>query len=367
MGDLELLPSETERFSQPTMVDVEGQRAIAEVQAAVLMAKRFPRNQKKAYENIMLACQRPSLAESAIYEYARGGTAITGPSIRLAEALAQNWGNIQFGIRELEQRNGESTVEAYAWDIETNTRQTKTFQVPHKRHTKKGAYSLDDPRDIYELVANNGARRLRACILGVIPGDVVDAAVAQCEETLKAKADTSPEATRKLVEAFKAFGVNKEHIEKRLQRNLDAITPAQIVGMRKIYNSLKDGMSSVADWFEVEPPKEAAKGVDGLKARLSAKGKEEVGPVDHELSEFNFDSPGSPQTLHKELADDKKEKAFEFRCFDLIVEIKEAKVSTALDLIQNTVEAELKHLPEDYKKACDLIDARRKALLVGEK
>ena len=42
--------------------------------------------------------------------------------------LAQNWGNIQYGIRELSSENGESTVEAFAWDVETNTRQTKVFR-----------------------------------------------------------------------------------------------------------------------------------------------------------------------------------------------------------------------------------------------
>ena len=271
MEGLELMRGVTEQGNIPALTNMEGQRAIAEVQAAVIMAKRFPRDQKQAYDRIMLACQRPSLAEQAVYEYARGSTAIVGPSIRLAEAIAQNWGNIQFGIRELEQRDGESTVEAYAWDIETNTRQMKTFQVTHKRHTKKGSYKLEDPRDIYEMVANNGARRLRACILGVIPGDIVDAAVTQCEETLKAKADTSPEATKRLVEAFKVFGVTKEHLEKRLQRKLDAITAAQVIGLLKIYNSLKDGIASPADVFDIEQTKEAEKGMEGLKARLETK------------------------------------------------------------------------------------------------
>ena len=41
-----------------------------------------------------------------------------------------------------------------------------------------------DPRDIYEMVANQGARRLRACILGIIPGDVVGASVEECQKTL---------------------------------------------------------------------------------------------------------------------------------------------------------------------------------------
>jgi hypothetical protein len=232
------------------LADAVAQREIAEIQAAMTIAKRFPRNQAKALDRILVACQRPTLAEGALYSYARGGTDITGPSIRLAEAIAQQWGNLQFGIRELDQRAGESTVEAFAWDLETNTRQTKTFQVKHRRHTRQGGYDLKDPRDIYEAVANQGARRLRACILGVIPGDVVEAAQNQCEATLKAKADISPEAVKKMVEVFTPYGVTQEMIEARIQRKLDSITPAQIISLRKVYNSLKDGMSKPGDWFE---------------------------------------------------------------------------------------------------------------------
>ena len=228
----------------------DSQRAIAEVQAALVIAKRFPRNPIEAYDRVMNACQRPGLAQSAVYSYARGGTSVTGPSIRLAEMLAQNWGNIQYGIRELSSENGESTVEAFAWDVETNTRQTKVFQVPHIRYTRQGTKKLTDPRDIYELVANNGARRLRACILGVIPGDVVDAAVDQCEKTIHASADTSPEGVQKLIKAFEQFGVSKDDIEGFIQRRVDAITPANVVSLRKIFTSLRDGMSSAKDWFK---------------------------------------------------------------------------------------------------------------------
>lgn len=231
-------------------VQSDSQRAIAEVQAALVIAKQFPRNPIEAYDRVMNACQRTGLAQSAVYSYARGGTSVTGPSIRLAEMLAQNWGNIQYGIRELSSENGESTVEAFAWDVETNTRQTKVFQVPHIRYTRQGTKKLTDPRDIYELVANNGARRLRACILGVIPGDVVDAAVDQCEKTIHANADTSPEGVQKLIKAFEQFGVSKDDIEGFIQRRVDAITPANVVSLRKIFTSLRDGMSSAKDWFK---------------------------------------------------------------------------------------------------------------------
>jgi hypothetical protein len=239
---------------QSALAQIESSRASQEVQAALVIAKKFPRDEKQALDRILNACTRPTLANSAVYQYARGGTDISGPSIRLAETLAQQWGNIQFGIRELEQSNGESTVEAFAWDLQGNTRQTKTFQVPHIRHTRQGAKKLDDPRDIYELIANNGARRLRACILGVIPGDITEAALEQCETTMAATADTSPDAQKAIVAAFAKYGIKKDHLEARIQRRLDSITPAQVVALRKIMTSLKDGLSKPEEWFAIDAP-----------------------------------------------------------------------------------------------------------------
>ena len=252
------------------------QRSIAEVQAAMIIARANPRDQRRAMDNILNACTRPSLAESALYSYSRGGTDITGPSIRLAEAMAQSWGNMQFGIREMSQANNESTVQAYAWDVESNTRREVVFQVPHLRFTRSGTKKLEDPRDIYELVANQGARRLRACILAVIPGDVTEAATKQCEVTLHASADTSPESIKKMCDAFGSMGVTRAQLEARIQRRLESIQPAQVVAPKKIFSSLRDGMSGVADWFPViasQEEQDAATRTEAIKAKLSQRGK----------------------------------------------------------------------------------------------
>ena len=246
-------------------------REMAEAIAAMQMAKLAPRDVVAARDRILNACTRPKLAEGACYTYNRGGTDVTGPSIRLAEMLAQNWGNMSFGIRELEQRNGESTCEAFAWDMETNARQTKVFQVPHIRHTRKGDTRLTDPRDIYELVANNGARRLRACILGIIPGDIVEEAVEACDKTMATRFEVTPERVRKMLDAFAQYGVTKEQIEARVQCHVDAIKPAQLANLGKIINSIKDGMSQAADWFEktaAKPDDDAAKPKKSLRDAL---------------------------------------------------------------------------------------------------
>lgn len=235
---------------------IQGREA-QNAQIAMLAAKRFPRDEKDAIDRILNSCSRESLAAVAIYQYSRGGTDIQGPSVRLAEAIAQHWGNIESGWREIERQKGHdgvgvSVIEAFAWDLQSNYRVPRVFTVRHWRDTKKGGYPLTDERDIYELCANQAARRVRACLLAVIPGDVVEEAQRQCDITLNAKADTSPEAQKKIVEAFGAVGVTRAQIEARIQRRMDAITPAQVVQLRKILSSLKDGMSKPEDWFPVD-------------------------------------------------------------------------------------------------------------------
>lgn len=244
-------------------------RQAQEVQAAMVVAKRFPRDNALSMDRVLDACRRRTLAENAVYEYSKGGSTITGPSIRLAEAMAQCWGNIDFGIIELEQHRGESQVMAYAWDLETNTRQSKVFTVPHIRHTQKGDYPLTDPREIYETVANQGARRLRACILGVIPGDVVDAALAQCETTLRS-GSKDPLAVRiaNMVEKFSSeFGVTADALRGYIGKNVEAFSEGDVVRLGKVYRSLKDGVIG-SDYFmdKLMSPPENAPSIENIPA-----------------------------------------------------------------------------------------------------
>ena len=233
--------------------EVESSRAVAEVQGQIIMAKKFPRDPVVAMDRILNECRRPSLAEVAQYQYPRGGTSVTGPSIRLAETVARNWGNLAYGIVELERKAGESQMLAYAWDLETNTMSRVEFKVRHARDTKEGLKPLKDERDIYELVANMGSRRLRACILRVIPGDVVDAALEECGKTLSAKVGNVTERIPGMLEKFAEMGVSKAMIERRLRRRLDTINGPEFLSLIKIYNSIKDGMARPEDYFDPDP------------------------------------------------------------------------------------------------------------------
>jgi len=242
------------------MIAKEQSKAIAEIESQLVIAKKFPRDEGLCADKILKACTRKKLAESALYAYPKGDKVVTGPSIRMAEVMAQNWQNMDFGIRELSQERGlgtnmdtcgESICQAFCWDTENNVKQEKTFTVPHWRYTKSGGYALKDPRDVYELIANQGARRLRACILGVIPAWVQDEAVDQIALTLAGDAkEPLKDRIANMVAAFDQYGVTAAMIEKKLGHVLEAIQEAELVSLRAMFQSLKDGMAKPGLFFE---------------------------------------------------------------------------------------------------------------------
>ena len=245
--------------ARSAVVEIEQSRAIAEAVATMQLARRFPRDELAARDKIANAFASKSLAEIAKYSYARGGTDIEGPSIHSLRAIGRAWGNIATGIEEISRANGQSECRAYAIDTETGFKDEKKFVVKHVRDTQGGPKPLRDERDIYEMIANMGARRQRACLEAVIPKDVVDMAMDQVDVTLAADFEITPDYLKSLEGAFAKFGVTKAHLEAFIQRHLDAMTPAQAARLKKIHVSLKDGVGKPEDWFDMQPGAAAPK------------------------------------------------------------------------------------------------------------
>lgn len=234
-------------------VEIESSRAVAEAQGKLVIAKRFPRDEAGAYAKIMEACGRRALAEQALYAYPKGGQTVSGLSIRFAEEIARLWGNIDYGIKELSQKDGISEMEAYCWDTQTNVFSNQRFTVAHERHTKFGVTKLTDPRDVYELTANMGARRLRARILAVLPADLIDAAELAIRNTLAGNTTESiQDRVRKMLTAFSKYGVTQKLIEQRANKPIGEFFQEDLVELISIYTSMKDSMSKASDWFGVK-------------------------------------------------------------------------------------------------------------------
>ena len=255
-------------------VSIESERAIAEVKAAYTIAKMFPRNKFQAMEKILDTCKRLDFAQGALYAYPRGGQKIEGLSIRAAEVIANAWGNVRWGIKELSQSNGESEMLAFCVDLETNSESVQTFTFKHERYTTSGVKPLTDPRDIYEMGANYGARRLRARILAVVDRDVVAAAERQIRATLLASVSgdnrkSLPEKMAALVAEFGKIGVKVKLIEARIGHPIVDAVPDDWTDLATVYKSLKDGISHMSDWFDVPKTTTASEAAANIDKQLS--------------------------------------------------------------------------------------------------
>ena len=258
---MELRPVATPgRVGQGTAI--EQSRAIAQVQAMVIVAQQCPRSVTAAIEAMKEACSQVELAQQAFFRYERGRlpngkpNIITGPSVHLARELARCWGNIEHGVTELRRDDSarESEMQSFAWDLQTNTRSASIFIVPHKRDTKNGVRELTDMRDIYENNANNGARRLREAIYSVLPVWYRRQAETLCRETNE-KGGGKPLAQRiaDAVTAFERHRVSAARLAAKFgHATVDDLTAADVADLVDIYESLKQGTVTVDDEFPAE-------------------------------------------------------------------------------------------------------------------
>ncbi|HET6290478.1 MAG TPA: hypothetical protein VFG15_27490 [Amycolatopsis sp.] len=243
------------RIGQATAV--EQTRAVAEVQARVIVAQNRPRNIDAAIAAMEQSCSQIEMAEKAKFRFSRGGSMVSGPSVYLARDLMRCWGNAEAQVDELSRDDvlGQSEMLAWAWDLETNTRVSTKFIVPHKRDKRTGPEPLVDMRDIYENNANAGARRLRECIINILPPWFVERAKALCEKTLKeGGGEPLPVRIRNLIARFEEIGVTRTQLEKKQGRGSNAWTVEDVAALTVIGRSLAAGETTRDDEFESDIP-----------------------------------------------------------------------------------------------------------------
>lgn len=261
--------------SQATQV--EQSRAVAEVQAMVIVAQRAPRSEADALRKILESCGQMKLAERAFFKFSRGGSSVSGPSIHLACEIARCWGNVNYGVKELDRNDatGMSEMMAAAWDLETNTRADTTFMVPHKRDKTGGPVALSDMRDIYENNANNAARRLREMIFRIIPPYIKAQAEDACRATLERGESDEPMPQRiaKTLKAFAEIGISRERIEAKIGTKADAMTPVDLGNLRISYQSIKREEISADEEFPTVTAQALAAELGGTKADAPADAK----------------------------------------------------------------------------------------------
>jgi hypothetical protein len=237
--------------------------AQAEVQGALVVAQKFPRDEDEAFGKIMRSCRRSGFADQVEYKFPRGQTQVTGPSIYLMREMAKAWGNITHGFRVVQDDDEMRTIRGYAWDLQSNTRVEleDSFKKLIQRKVKGGdtKWVVPDERDLRELTNRRGAMLVRECIRGLIPQDYIDAAVEEAHKTIQAGIEADPDEARKnIIAGFNQLNVKAAALKKYLGCALEEASPAQLADLRAIYESIRDGHSTWAEYVEKNGDKKKA-------------------------------------------------------------------------------------------------------------
>ena len=222
-----------------------------EIQSAIVIARRFARNEDAAFEKLMRSCDRPSFAQDAEYIFPRGGSNVRGPGVNVAREAARAWGNIRYGLYVVRDDADSRQVRGWAWDLETNTKVEAEDDFKKLIYRKKGGWIKPDERDLRELTNRRGAILVRNCLLQLLPRDLIEDAIGRCRQTLTRDASQNPEAARKsLILAFSQLGVSVEMLEAKLSHKIAESSPAEIAELRAVYSSIKDGNSTWREYVE---------------------------------------------------------------------------------------------------------------------
>ena len=143
--------------NQGQIAQYQESKELSEIKGKMFLARQFPRDPEYSRQAAIAECKRKELAEHAMYEFSKGDGVVRGPSIRLVEVMARHWGNITCGVDEIDSKDGETTIKSYAWDLETNVSDSKTFTVKHERVVGKG----DNKRTKSSLTSGTSTRRWR--------------------------------------------------------------------------------------------------------------------------------------------------------------------------------------------------------------
>lgn len=236
-----------------------------EIDQQVATARQYPRSVDRAVKNIVaLATLDEETAEECCYALVRRGKRagsgggednkpIEGPSVRLAEIAAQQWGNCRIDARVVEINRKEKYIaaEGVFHDLETNVAIKNT--VRRRISTKSGGLFSDD----MIIVTGNAACAIarRNAILAGIPRGVYRPAYARAREIIAGTAETLTSNRTKAIDAFKRFGVTPDQIFEVLDVEGEGdIKPSHIATLRAMFSTLKNGESSVEEMFGKPEP-----------------------------------------------------------------------------------------------------------------
>lgn len=242
------------------------QLAMAELNQDVVTARSFPRSVATVMRNItQLVMLDEQTAKECIYAVPRDGKTVRGPSIRLAEIIASQWGNCHCASRVVHIDRIEKYVESEGifHDLETGLKRTaRTRKAIAKRDGS--VYSLD-----MIMTAGNAAASIgmREAILKGVPKAVWRQAYEHAEKVIRGDVTTLAERRGDAMKALLGLGVSAERVFAAINvAGIEEIGLDELADLFTMYQGVKNGDTNVDEVFP--SPKAKGDAPTTLKGKL---------------------------------------------------------------------------------------------------
>jgi len=206
-------------MSQELIVQDSGVIARAELDVQITTAKAYPRAVKRSMEYATeLATMDEATAQSCFYCLPRkdkdgNKKEIRGASIRLAEIIANAWGNLHAATRIVSNDGRSITTEGVAWDLESNVKIAMQNKVSIWFGEKNGKGGYQANADMQTVLTNaSSAKALRNAIFKVVPKALVDRILEKAMSFSIGDQKTVNVKINELVDKLIKQGINKESL-----------------------------------------------------------------------------------------------------------------------------------------------------------
>lgn len=247
----------------------------ANVDVQVLTAKQFPRNVTRAIQNsIVMATIDPDTAQMMRYALPRGGKPITGPSVHLAKLIVSNWGNVRAEAKVVQITDSQVVSRGTCWDLENNV--ATAIEVRRNIKSKNGQRFSDDMITVVGNAANSIA--FRNAVFSVIPKAVTDKVYKAAQECITGDLSDEAKLLQKRTNCLKFFndeyGITEEEVIKLCgKQTVNQIKADEIALMLGIYQSLKDGDTTVEEVMEPIRKEKKKDDITAAAAEAATRGK----------------------------------------------------------------------------------------------
>ncbi len=264
----------------------------AEIESSLVLARKFPRDENNVRIGVLKTCRIPSFAEKAKYKKPQGKTQdekgkwvqnyVIGPSIRLAEELFRQWGNITFESAVLYEDGKRRIVAVRAMDLQTLATTSAQFIVEKTVERKDGKYReiisermnsknekvcivVATEDEVLSKQNNMMSKYRRNLIIQLIPTYILQDAIEIIDEVVLSGIKEDPEKSKKtIMDNFAKIGVLPSDLEKYLNHPLTQIIPSEIAELKDLHMAIAERETTWVEAMEekINPEGETKKPVE---------------------------------------------------------------------------------------------------------